>query len=162
MFAPTSLPPLTGPKPPLVLRVEAAQATLDKFRNRPFAWGENDCARLAADLLRRLGYKPNLSQFGGYRSDLTARKALKARGMANVMDWMDSVPGLLRITPAASLPADLIAFPGVGGWHGLGVVIGNGRVLAFTEAVEGGACSVIAAKLELAETAWSCPPCHSS
>jgi len=160
MFAPTSLPPLTGPKPPLVLRVEAAQATLDKFRNRPFAWGENDCARLAADLLRRLGYKPNLSQFGGYRSDLTARKALKARGMATVMDWMDSVPGLLRIAPAATLPADLIAFPGVGGWYGLGMVIGNGRVLAFTESA-GGSCSVIAANLELAEAAWSCSPCHS-
>jgi len=157
-----ALPPLAAdqPKPVLVLRVEAAQATLDRFRGRPFAWGENDCARLAADVLRRLGYKPNLSQFGAYRSDRAARRALKSRDMASVLDWMDSIPGLARIAPAAALPGDIIAFPGQGGWDGLAVAIGNGRVLAFTEAAEGGACSIVAAKLEFADAAWSAPPCR--
>jgi hypothetical protein len=142
--------------------VEAAQATLDHFRGRPFVWGESDCARLAAHVLRGLGYKPNLSQFGSYRSDRAALRALKARGMASVIDWMDSVPGLSRIAPAAALPGDIIAFPGGGGWDGLAVAIGNGRVLAFTETVAGNGCAVLAANLEAAVAAWSAPPCPIS
>ena len=43
--------------------------------------------------------------------------------------------GAHRITPAAApAPGDLIAFPGEGGWHGLTVYLGNGRVLGYTEA----------------------------
>jgi hypothetical protein len=156
------MPSTPAPKSALVLRIEAAQDALDTYRGQPFAWGENDCARLAAHVLRRLGYRPNLAQFGGYRSDKAARRALKARGMANVLDWMDSVKGLARIPPAAALPGDIIAFPGAGGWDGLAVALGNGRILAFTEAAEAGACSIIAADLGLAVTAWSAAPCRNS
>lgn len=144
-------------KNPLVRRVEIAQAALDRFAGTPFAWGANDCAKLAAFVLREAGYKPKLSQFGEYRSDRAALRALKARKMATVLDWIDSV-GVLRIGAARALPGDLIAFPGEGGWHGLTVYLGNGRVLGFTEAVEDGACSVIAAKMVFAEAAWSVPP----
>jgi cell wall-associated NlpC family hydrolase len=148
-------------KDPLVRRVEIAQEALDTFAGKPFAWGSNDCARLAALVLRRAGYKPKLSQFGDYRSDLAARKALKARKMKSVVDWIDSV-GVMRVAPAATLPGDLIAFPGAGGWEGLAVVLGNGRVLAFTEAAEKGAASIVAANLGLAVAAWSVPPCRKS
>jgi len=141
--------------------VEIAQEALDTFAGRPFAWGTNDCARLAALVLRRAGYKPNLAQFGDYRSDRAALRALKARKMTSVLDWIDSVKGLHRITPAAALAGDLIAFPGAGGWDGLAVALGNGRVLAFSGDVEGNACVVIAAKLELATAAWSVSPCRS-
>lgn len=147
-------------KAPLKRRVEIAQEALDTFAGQPFAWGTNDCARLAALVLRRAGYKPKLSQFGDYRSDRAARKALKARGMTSVLDWIDSV-GVMRIAPAAALPGDLIAFPGVGGWDGLAVALGNGRVLAFSSEVEANGCAVIAARLELATAAWSVPPCLS-
>ena len=147
-------------KSPLVRRVEIAQEALDTFGGKPFAWGVNDCARLAALVLRRAGYKPNLSQFGDYRSDLSALKALKRRKMGSVLDWIDSV-GVMRIAPAATLPGDLISFPGASGWDGLAVVLGNGRVLAFAGDVEFHACSIIAAKLELATAAWSVPPCRS-
>lgn len=147
-------------KAPLVRRVEIAQEALDTFRGKPFAWGKADCARMAALVLRRAGYKPNLAQFGDYRSDLAARKALKARKMTSVLDWIDSV-GVMRITPAATLPSDLIAFPGASGWDGLAVVLGNGRVLAFSGELEGHPCVIIAARLELATAAWSVPPCLS-
>ena len=148
-------------KDPLVTRVEIAQEALDTFVGKPFDWGKNDCARLAAFVLRRAGYKPKLSQFGDYRSDRAARKALKARKMASVVDWIDSV-GVMRIAPAATLPGDLIALPGVGGWEGLTVVLGNGRVLGFSETVEGGGCAVLAANVGLAVAAWSVPPCRKS
>jgi hypothetical protein len=146
---------------PMIRRVAAAQAAVDAFAGKPFAWGENDCARLAAFALRQAGYRPNLGQFGAYRSDLAARRALKARNMKSVVDWIDRVRGLERITPAATLPGDLIAFPGVGGWEGLSVVLGNGRVLAFTEAA-GGGCAIVAANLELAVAAWEVDPCRKS
>ena len=148
-------------KDPLVRRVEIAQEALDTFAGKPFAWGTNDCARLAALVLRRAGYKPNLAQFGDYRSDLSARRALKRRKMESVLDWIDSV-GLMRIAPASALPGDLIAFPGAGGWDGLSVVLGNGRVLVFTETAGAAACSVIAANLGAAVAAWSVPPCRTS
>lgn len=161
MSAPTSPPSASGDRPVLVLRVEAAQAALDKFLGQPFAWGEFDCARLAAFVLRRLGYQPNLARFH-YRSEPTARKALKARGLSGLPAALDAIDGLVRIPPAATLPGDIIAFPGVGGWDGLAVVLGNGRVLAFASAAEAGACSIIAANLETATAAWSAPPCRNS
>ena len=152
--------PSGSEKNPLVRRVEIAQEALDTFAGKPFVWGTNDCARLAALVLRRAGYKPNLAQFGDYRSDRSARKALKARKMTSVLDWIDSL-GLMRIAPAATLPGDLLAFPGATGWDGLAVVLGNGRILAFAGDVDDHACSIIAAKLELATAAWAVPPCLS-
>ena len=159
MLSTPDLPPRNGPKNPLVRRVEIAQAALDTYLGKPFGWGTNDCARLAAFVLRRAGYAPNLAQFGNYRTDLSARKALKARKMRNVLDWIDSIKGLGRIAPAATLPGDLIAFPGQGGWEGLAVALGNGRVLAFTEAADG-TCAVVDADLGQAVAAWSVPPCR--
>lgn len=144
----------------LPARVAIAQAALDKFHGQPFAWGVSDCARLAAFVLLRAGYHPNLAQFGAYRSDLAARRALKRRKMGTVLDWIDSVKGVHRITPAATLPGDLIAFPGVGGWEGLTVMLGNGRVLGFTEAAQDGGCAVIDAHFEYAEAAWDVMPCR--
>jgi hypothetical protein len=152
----------TDLRSPLVARVAIAQAAVDNFRGLPFQWGANDCARLAAFVIRAAGYSPNLAQFGDYRSDLAARRALKRRGLKSVVGWIDSVAGLVRITPAATLPGDLIAFPGVGGWEGLAVVLGNGRVLAFTEAAELGGCEILDAHLELAVAAWSVAPCRKS
>jgi hypothetical protein len=147
---------------PLVLRVAIAQDALDTFRGKPFAWGRMDCAKLAAHVLKAAGYKPNLAQFGDYRTDRAAARALKARHMGDVLDWVDSIKGLHRIAPAAALPADLIAFPGEGGWHGLAVALGNGRVLAFTETVGDGACSILEANLSAAVAAWSVTPWRKS
>jgi cell wall-associated NlpC family hydrolase len=151
-----------APKHVLVVRVAIAQAALDAFVGRPFAWGTSDCAGLASFVMTRAGLKPNLAQFGHYRSDRDALRALRTRKMKTVLDWVDSVKGVRRITPAAALPGDLIAFPGEGGWHGLTVYLGNGRVLGYTEAAADGACSIIAAKMEFAEAAWSVPPWQKS
>jgi hypothetical protein len=139
--------------------VEIAQAALDAYIGKPFAWGENDCARLGAFVLRLAGYKPNLSRFGAYRSELSAVRALKRHKLGSLTEAVDEI-GLMRIAPAATLPGDLISFPGdtEGGLDGLTVVLGNGRVLGFTASAEAGACSIIAARLEHALAAWSVPP----
>jgi len=142
----------------LVARVEIAQAALDQFRGKPFAWGSNDCAKLAAFVIRKAGYKPNLARFGEYRTDRAAARALKAHGMKTALDWVDGIKGLRRITPASTLPGDLIAFPGEGGWDALTVVLGNGRVLGFSETVADGGCAVIAANLGAAVAAWEVHP----
>jgi hypothetical protein len=160
MFVPRLEP--TGPTPPLVRRVEIAQAALDRFQGEPFVWGKNDCARLAAFVLTRAGYKPKLARFGSYSSARSARRALKSQGMTSMSDALDSIEGLLREPPLGALPGDLIAFPaGEEGWDALTVALGNGRVLGFHPDVPGAACSVLAIGLEHALAAWSVSPCLS-
>jgi hypothetical protein len=150
--------PSSSEKNLLVRRVEIAQEALDEFRGKPFVWGSFDCARLGAFVLRRCGYKPNLARFGDYKTELAARRALARQGHASLASAVDAL-GPMRIAPAATLPCDLIAFPGQeGGLDGLTVVLGNGRVLGFTEAAEHGACSIIDAHLQHATAAWSVPP----
>lgn len=148
-------------KAPLQRRVEIAQEALDKFAGERFAWGSSDCALLADFVLRRAGYKPKLKSFGSYATDRGALRALKRKHMSTVLDWIDSV-GVARIPAANVLPADLIAFPGEGGWHGLTVYLGNGRVLGYTESAVDGACSIIAAKMVFAVAAWSVVPWQKS
>jgi hypothetical protein len=158
MFVPqVSAPP--GPKPVMVRRVEIAQAALDHFRGKPFAWGTNDCARLAAFVLKAAGYKPGLARFGSYRTERAARAALNANGMSSMADAIDSIKGLIRIAPLGALPCDLISFPGPDNWDALAVALGNGRILAFYDGLEDHRCSVLAANLSLAGTAWGVAPC---
>jgi hypothetical protein len=150
--------PSSSEKNLLVRRVEIAQEALDTFRGKPFVWGSFDCARLGAFVLRRCGYKPNLARYGDYRTEKAAMAALKSQGHDSLVSAVDAL-GPMRIAPAATLPCDLIAFPSQdGGLDGLTVVLGNGRVLGFTEAAEKGACSIIDAHLEHATAAWSVPP----
>ena len=144
-------------KSPLQRRVDIAQEALDAYVGKPFAWGSADCVRLAVFVLRKAGFHPGLAKFGEYSSEAGARRALRHAKMATLADAVDDV-GLMRIAPASALPCDLIAFPGEGELQGLAVALGNRRVLGFTESVQDGACSIIAANLEHAITAWSVPP----
>ena len=56
----------------LLQRVAAAQATLDRFKARPFRFGTNDCARMVAFHLKQLGLRVRLAKAGSYRSTLGA------------------------------------------------------------------------------------------
>lgn len=115
----------------MLRRQRAAQATVDRFRGVPFAYGKNDCARLAAFALRQMGHKPGLAKAGSYSSALGAARALKRLGHVDLASALDAL-GLLRIPPIATLPCDLILLPGVGPFGGsLTVAVGNGRVLGY-------------------------------
>lgn len=122
----------------LVKRVAAAQATLNAVKDKPFRLGRNDCARMTAGHLRRMGHAVKLPASGSYASLRGAVKALAARGFADLPAAMDGM-GFERIAPAAALPGDVMALPAESPIGCLVVVLNNGRAVGFLEDVVGGA-----------------------
>jgi hypothetical protein len=122
----------------MVRRVTAAQATLDEFLGKPFQWGHNDCARMIAAHLRRLGYKVRVPSKGSYGTPKSALKALRARGFESMMDAIDAV-GLERIAPAEAVAGDIVCGESGDPFGALGVKLSNGRLLGYHEHVTGAA-----------------------
>lgn len=114
----------------LEVRTAAAQATLSRFLDQPFQWGKNDCARMVAYHLRKLGYPVQLAKAGTYKSAIGARRALQRLGFGHLREAVDSY-GLSRIPPAAAIIGDVIELPADDALGALGVALGNGRVLAY-------------------------------
>lgn len=125
----------------LLRRTAAAQATLDKWSVRPMKLGTSDCVRMVAAHLRLLGYQVKLPPSGSYRTVNSAKKALKARGFESVADALDAV-GLVRISPAEALVADIVMMPGVDNLGALTIQLTNGRVVGYHEDVPGGATAL--------------------
>lgn len=116
----------------LISRMEAAQATFDKFYGKPFAWGHRDCCHLVAFTLSKLGHGDPLAKVKHYSTLLGAQKAMKRAGVSSIAAYLDTL--YERIAPASALAADIIALPSlVPGMDALGIAIGEGRVLAFPE-----------------------------
>jgi hypothetical protein len=138
------------PQPIMVRRVAAAQATLDRFKDRPFALGKDDCARMAVFHLKQFGHRPKLAPAGSYSSLLGARRALTRAGFATLADAVDAL-GLARIPPAAAVVGDLLMLPGIDEFGALAVALGNGRVVAWHEDAAG-ACVIQPVEFL---TAWS-------
>jgi hypothetical protein len=125
---------------PMIRRQVAVQATMDRFQGRPLKLGRDDCARMTAFCLRKLGVKASLLKAGAYTSETGARRALKTAGYADLSEAVDGL-GLPRIAPAMALPGDILSLPGdKAGEVALVVAVGNGRVLGFWEAA--GVCTV--------------------
>lgn len=118
----------------MIARVEAAQATLDAARSRPYKLGVNDCARMTAGHLRRMGKRVKLPPSRSYGTARGALRALKERGFGNLIEAMDGF-GFERIAPAAALPGDVLALPTESPLGCLVVALGNGRVCGFHEDV---------------------------
>ena len=119
---------------PLIRRRDAAQATLARFKGKPLVYGTNDCARMAALHLRRLGYRLGdlFPKAGSYGSLLGAKRALKARGFSDLPEALDAA-GLVRATLAFAVVADIIAVPGGDGLTALWIALGNNRALGWHE-----------------------------
>lgn len=117
---------------PMLRRRDAAQATFDAFRERPFKIGYVDCVRVAAHHLRLLGRTVKLPPQGSYRTILSARRALTKRGYASIAEAVDAT-GLVRKAPAGMIVGDLAMMQDSDGLGGLVIVLGNGRVLGFHE-----------------------------
>jgi hypothetical protein len=115
---------------PLQRRVEAVEATIARFKDRPLSYGRDDCARMAAFCLRRLGVKAPLLKGGSYSSKLGAARALKAIGAETLADAVDGV-GLPRIAPAMCLPGDILALPAHDETVALMIAVGNGRAFGY-------------------------------
>ncbi len=121
----------------MVRRQQAASAAMRRFQHAPFEYGKNDCARIGAFVLRKMGHKPQMAKAGSYKSALGAKRALSRLGFNSLTEALDAM-GLVRIPPAAALAADLVLLPGEGPFGGsLTMAVGNGRVLGYHEDLEG-------------------------
>lgn len=119
----------------MIRRQQAAQAAVNHFKGQPWELGKNDCVRLAAFTLRKMGHRPQLGKAGSYKTGVGAMRALKRAGHDTLAAALDAL-GLERIPPAAALPADIVMIPGQAPLDGaLTIAVGNGRVLGFHEDV---------------------------
>jgi hypothetical protein len=115
----------------------AAQACIDRFDGKAFAYGKRDCVLLAAHLLRARGVKTTPLKGVRYSTLAGAVKALRRTGCADLPAAIDAL-GLVRIAPARAVTGDLIAMPSDDGCPfgcALAVAAGNGRAFGFFEGV---------------------------
>lgn len=117
---------------PLVRRQKAVEATMERFRGKAFAFGSVDCAKVTAFHLKQLGHKVRLSKAGQYKTLIGAQAALRRLGYETLPEAMDG-HGFERIPPARALLGDIVSFPCEHPIGALGIVIGNGNMLAFHE-----------------------------
>lgn len=122
--------------PPMARRAAGTQATIDRFLGKPFRLSWNDCCRMTAMHLRRLGHKVQLPKAGSYKTPLAARRALAAAGVANLAEALDRL-GLERIAPASVIVGDIIELPSEDGFSALAVVVGGGKALGFHQEAAG-------------------------
>jgi hypothetical protein len=119
----------------MIRRQQAAQAAVDRFKGQPWELGKNDCVRMAAFVLRKMGHRPQLGKAGSYKTGAGVILALKRAGYDSLSDALDALQ-LERIAPAAARVADIIMIPGEPTFGGaLTIAVGNGRVLGFHEDV---------------------------
>jgi len=105
---------------------------MDRFAGKAFAFGSVDCAKMAAFHLKQLGVKVRLSKAGQYKTLIGAQSALKRLGFDDLIQAMDG-HGFERIAPAAALTGDIVSFACDHPLGALGIVVGNGNMLAFHE-----------------------------
>lgn len=117
---------------PLERRHGAIEATMARYRGRPFAFGKVDCAKVAAFHLKRLGYPVFISKAGAYHNALGARAALKRMGYDSLPKLLDGL-GLVRIPYSRMLLGDIVVADGHADLHALGIYAGNGHVIGFHE-----------------------------
>lgn len=114
---------------PLIRRMAAAQAVADHYVGQRLDYRERDCGRMAAMVLKLLGWKPRWSRFTGYSTALGARRKLLNAGFADLPPVLDDLGVPRRVSPLKALPGDILGLPGEDDWTALGVVMGNGNFL---------------------------------
>lgn len=124
-------------------------ATLLKFGEKPFAYGQHDCVRLVAAHIREMGHKVSLLKGGAYKSEFGAVKALKRAGFDTLEAAIDS--RFDRIAPASAVTGDIIGLQSSGDWPALTIALSNGRVLGFMD----GICGIMQPNAYMA--AWRVP-----
>lgn len=116
---------------PLERRHAAIEATMARYRDKPFQWGKVDCAKVVAFHLKRLGYKIAISKAGAYQSPLGAQRAIKRMGYENLPLLLDGL-GLSRIPYSRMLLGDIAQVEGAPP-GAIGLYAGNGNIFGFHE-----------------------------
>lgn len=117
---------------PLERRHTAIEATMARYRDRPFQWGKVDCAKVAAFHLKKLGHKILISKAGAYSSPIGAARALKRLGYANLAEMAAGV-GLTPIPYSRMLLGDIAEVEGDTPLGAIGIYAGNGNLFCFHE-----------------------------
>lgn len=117
---------------PLEIRHAAIEATMARYRGRPFAWGKVDCAKVAAFHLKKMGVRISISKAGAYSNAIGAQRAIMRMGYGTIPDLLDGI-GLTRIPYSRLMLGDLVVADGHDGMAAIGIYAGNGHVLGFHE-----------------------------
>ncbi|APX65591.1 hypothetical protein AV944_06730 [Sphingomonas sp. LK11] len=140
----------------LIARVNATQATIDKWLDKTFEWGTADCGQMVGSHLESLGLSTLLSQAGTYTTEIGAKRVMKRLGASSMEDFLDKL-GLPRIAPASAVVGDVIGFPGGRDedhqWTALGVHVGASDILGFA-AADGEDAIVRVGPVSVATVAW--------
>jgi len=147
-----------SPDTPLTRRVKAAQAVVDRYDGRKFAWGEVDCIRPVMEVMLLLGRDFPVAKLGSYTTAIGAQRIVRKNfGVTSLPVAIDTL-GLPRIGYASALPADIVALPGEDDrWPALCIYLGNNRVLGFGERDGAVVCGVMEPLHVL--FAWRVDPC---
>jgi hypothetical protein len=154
---PTSADAKPHKRTPLEIRRDAAQATLDKFRDQPFAPGSADCAQMVRYHCRQVGRPLKFAAKLTYKSLLQGRRVLKGLGFATMAEALDSQ--FSPITPAAALVGDIVELRSSddeatnGGLGALVIALGNQAFLGWHEDAVGG-CVMRLGDKEIPLRAW--------
>lgn len=106
----------------MLRRQKATQATMDKYRDKPFSWKDsNTCLHMLRFHLRQMGHKPET--LPRIRSALAARRALDQRGWKDVGEMLDSF--LPRIPYATMLLGDVAMFHSGDGFGAITISISD-------------------------------------
>ncbi len=116
---------------PLEKRQKYTQATVQKYGTRPFRWGVCDCAKIAAFHLRK--FRWIVPKTGGYRTAEEAVARLAALECRDLPQLAAKV-GLPEIAPAYAIVGDIVSFAADHPLGAIGLVVGNGNMMAFHEA----------------------------
>lgn len=122
-------------------RVDAAQATVDKFRGVAFDPGKVDCVQVAKFHLRTLGRPMKFGVPLSYKTLNQGRAVLRRLGFASIGEGFSSL--YPEIAPAEALVGDLVELVALEdeATKGLGAIViylGNNAVFGFHEVATGG------------------------
>lgn len=132
----------------LIRRRVLTERTRDRYYGRLFKWGSGDCAKAGHFHLKPFGWK--LPAPGRYSSAEGARRRLEELGVETLPDLIASI-GIPEIAPARVLPGDIVSFASDHLIGALGIVTGNGLMLAYHELAVG--MAVI--RMQDIERAWN-------
>ncbi len=115
---------------PLEKRANALSKTQDKYAAKNFKWGSCDCAKIVSFHLKQFGhYVPKPEP---YRTARGAQKSILKLGYRNLPELIDGL-GFEKIPPAFTLMGDIVSFEADHPIGGIGIVWGNGNMMAFHE-----------------------------
>lgn len=111
--------------------VEACRVLIE---GRPYKPGNRDCLKLLLKAVRAMGGSTVVAKGAKYTTEAGALRELKKRGFDDLPSAIDAA-GLVRIAPAAALPADILGLRTEESAFGIAVAIyaGNGKAITFTE-----------------------------